>query len=126
MLRKALIVEDDTLLAKMYGTVFSSSYPGCQTLFAGNGVEALDALAAEKGDVDIIILDINMPKMDGLTFLKHRVREGYGHIPVIVISTEGKDADIRRALKAGAKAFIKKPWSPTQVKDLVDKLLQLV
>jgi two-component system, chemotaxis family, chemotaxis protein CheY len=124
MLRKALIVEDSMLLAKMYGAVFSF-YPDCKMLFATNGFEALDALAREKGDVDVIILDMNMPKMDGLTFLKRRQGAGYGGIPVIVITTEGKDADIRQALEAGAKAYIKKPWSPARFKDILDKLLQL-
>ena len=124
MLKKALVVEDSALLAKMYYSVFAF-YPDCTVLFAANGLEALDQLARERGQIDLIILDINMPKMDGLTFLKHRSQEGFGDIPVIVISTEGKDADIRRALEAGAKAFVKKPWSPLQVKEIIDKLLQL-
>ncbi len=121
MLKKVLIVEDSTLQAKMYRTVFAT-YPGCQQIFALNGLEAMDQLALEK-DVDLIILDVNMPKMNGLAFLETMLQDGYGHIPVIVISTEGKDDDIRRALELGAKAYVKKPWKPAQVKELVDQVL---
>ncbi len=121
MLNKVLIVEDSTLQAKMYRTVFGK-YSKCQLVFALNGLEAMDQLVLE-GEIDLIILDINMPKMNGLTFLETMRRDGYGHIPVIVISTEGKDDDIRRALDLGAKAYIKKPWKPAQVYELIDKVI---
>lgn len=123
MLKKVLIVEDSALQAKMYHAVFGN-YPGCQTILAGNGLEGMDKLSLES-DIDLIILDINMPKMNGLAFLEAMRRDGYGQIPVIVISTEGKDADIRRALEAGAKAYVKKPWKPEQIRDLIGKLIQV-
>ena len=121
MPKKVLIVEDSTLQAKMYRTVFGA-YPGCQQVFALNGLEAMDQLVLEK-DIDLIILDINMPKMNGLSFLEAMHQDGYGHIPVIVISTEGKDEDIRKAIELGAKAYIKKPWKPDQVKELINKIM---
>ena len=120
MLKKVLIVEDSTLQAKMYRTVFGK-YPECRLVFALNGLEAMDQLVLE-GEIDLIVLDINMPKMNGLTFLETMRRDGYGHIPVIVISTEGKDEDIRRAIDLGAKAYIKKPWTPTQIHELIGKV----
>ena len=121
MLKKVLIVEDSTLQAKMYRTVFRR-YPGCQLVFALNGLEAMDQLVLER-DINLIILDINLPKMNGLTFMGKMRRDGYGHIPVIVISTEGKDDDIRKAIELGAKAYVKKPWTPTQVHELINKLI---
>ena len=121
MLNKVLIVEDSTLQAKMYKTVFGK-YAGCKLIFALNGLEAMDQLVLEKS-IDLIILDINMPKMNGITFLGKMKQEGYGDIPVIVISTEGKDDDIRRALELGARAYIKKPWKPAQICELVDKVI---
>lgn len=120
MPNKVLIVEDSTLQAKMYRTVFGP-YPGCQTVFASNGLEALDQLVLEK-EIDLILLDINMPKMNGLAFLEAMRRDGFGHVPVIVISTEGKDEDIRRALELGAKAYVKKPWKPDQIRELIGKI----
>ena len=119
MPKKVLIVEDSTLQAKMYRMVFSS-YSGCELVFALNGLEAMNQLALEK-DIDLIISDINMPKMDGLSFLQAMSREGYD-IPVIVISTEDKDDDIRKALELGAKAYIKKPWKQDDIRDVISRI----
>lgn len=121
MLKKVMIVEDSSLQAKMYKTLFNT-YPGCQLVFAFNGLEAMDKLVLEK-DIDLIILDINMPKMNGLTFLERMHHDGYGLIPVIVISTEGKDDDIKKALESGAKAYVKKPWKPEHVRELIGKVV---
>jgi two-component system chemotaxis response regulator CheY len=121
MLKKVLIVEDSSLQAKMYRTVFSG-YKGCELVFALNGLEAMDKLALEN-DIDLIILDINMPKMNGLSFLESLKNNRQTDVPVLVISTEGKDEDIRRALDLGAKAYIKKPWRPDQVKEMVEKIV---
>ena len=120
MLKKVLIVEDSALQAKMYRMVFGS-YPNCELIYASNGLEAMNKLAIE-GDIDLVISDINMPKMDGISFLMSMRREGYNHIPVIIISTEDKDEDIRRALELGAKGYIKKPWKQDDVRDLINKI----
>jgi len=120
MLRKVLIVEDSTLQAKMYRMVFGS-YQNCELVFALNGLEAMNQLLLQK-DIDLIISDINMPKMDGITFLKTMASEGFSHIPVIVISTEDKDEDIRRALELGAKAYVKKPWKQDSVREIIDRI----
>ncbi|MBN2374672.1 response regulator [bacterium] len=123
MLRKVLIVEDSSLQAKMYRMVFGS-FPGCEQIFANNGLEALNKLAIEK-DIDLIISDINMPQMDGISFLKAMQDDGYGHIPVIVISTtQDDDHDIRKALELGAKGYLKKPWKPSSVVELINRIVQ--
>ena len=119
MLKKVLIVEDSALQAKMYRMVFGS-YSGCELIFAMNGLEAMNQLAFQN-DIDLIISDINMPRMDGLSFLQAMSREGYD-IPVIVISTEDKDDDIRRALELGAKAYIKKPWKQDDIREVISRL----
>ena len=120
MLKKVLIVEDSALQAKMYRMVFGS-YPGCELIYASNGIEAMNKLAIE-GNIDLIISDINIPKMDGISFLMAMRREGYNHIPVIVISTEDKDEDIRRALELGARGYIKKPWKQDDIRNLINKI----
>ena len=119
MLKKVLIVEDSALQAKMYKMVFGI-YPGCELVFAQDGLEALNQLAMEK-DIDLIISDINMPRMDGLSFLRAMNQEGY-EIPVIVISTEDKDNDIRKAIDLGAKAYIKKPWKQDDIREVISRL----
>ena len=119
MPKKVLIVEDSALQAKMYKMVFGT-YPGCELVFAQDGLEALNQLAMEK-DIDLIVSDINMPRMDGLSFLQAMKQEGY-QIPVIVISTEDKDDDIRRAIDLGAKAYIKKPWKQGDIREVISRL----
>lgn len=105
----------------MYHTIFWR-YQECKLIFASNGLEAMNQLVLQN-DIDLIISDINMPKMDGLVFLKTMSSEGYSHIPVIVISTEGKEDDIRRALELGARAYIKKPWAPKNVWEIIDRII---
>jgi two-component system chemotaxis response regulator CheY len=121
MIKKVLIVEDSQLQAKMYRVIFGK-FPGCKLVFATDGLDAIDKLALEN-DIELIILDINMPKMDGLSFLKKIKQEGYTKIPVIVISTEGQDNDIKLALQEGASAYVKKPWNPVHVLELINKVM---
>ena len=119
MFKKVLIVEDSALQTNMYKMVFGT-YEGCELVFAQNGLEALNQLSMEK-DIDLIISDINMPKMDGLAFLQSMRMEGYT-IPVIVVSTEDKDNDIRRAIELGARAYIKKPWKQDDILDVINRV----
>jgi two-component system chemotaxis response regulator CheY len=98
-----------------------------EVLQAGNGEEALQLLRAEstKGSVlNLIISDINMPVMDGLQFLEQRQKENLAQgVPVIMITTEGNEAFVRRAIAAGAMGYICKPFIPDQIKAKIQHLL---
>ena len=121
MLRKVLAVDDSALMLQLYGQ-FLSRYKDCQLITALNGVEALEKLAQEEG-IDLILLDINMPVMSGLEFLgQARKATAYKDIPVIIISTEGKEGDALRGLKMGAKAYVTKPFQPTALHELIAKV----
>jgi two-component system chemotaxis response regulator CheY len=77
-----------------------------------------------KEQFDAVILDINMPRMDGLEFLrKMRSDDTYTSIPVIMLTTEGQEQDKDRAMGLGATAYIVKPFKPTQLLNLVDQML---
>jgi len=118
--RTILIVEDSELLHRMYEVVFRSS--AAALLHAFNGREALERLA-QHPDVDLILLDINMPVMSGLQFLQHcQAERVFRDIPVIVISTEGKKDDTLRALQAGARGYVTKPFRPKDLHALIDRL----
>jgi two-component system chemotaxis response regulator CheY len=87
-----------------------------------NGLEALDKLAQEEG-IDLILLDINMPVMNGLEFLQRVQKEpAFQQIPVIIISTEGKEEDTIRGLKMGAKGYVKKPFQASELHGLIEKI----
>ena len=78
MLRKILAVDDSALIHQMY-KLFLSRYKNCKLVSAMNGLEALDKLGQEEG-IDLILLDINMPVMNGLEFLQRVQKENaYGH-----------------------------------------------
>ena len=115
---KILVVDDSKLIHKMYEVMLRPH----ALIYALNGREGLQKLG-EHSDIDIIILDINMPQIDGLEFLGHaKANPAFARIPVIIVSTEGKDDDILRGLNAGAAAYIKKPFQREQLLEVIDRM----
>ncbi len=117
--KKALVIDDSSLIHKM----FKLMLPRTELITAFNGLEALQRLG-ENADVELIFLDINMPAMNGLEFLaKVKADAALAAIPVIIISTEGKEQDTVRGLKGGAAAYIRKPFRNETVMDLIARVL---
>ena len=120
MQKKILSVDDSPSVRKL--VEFTLKSKGFQVASAVDGQEALESIAKEQ--FDAIILDINMPRMDGLEFLeKMKLDDARASIPVIVLTTEGLEADKDRAMELGATAYIVKPFKPTQLLSLVDEVL---
>jgi two-component system chemotaxis response regulator CheY len=116
--RKVLVVEDSRLIHKMYEVMLRP----CMLIAAHDGREGLARLA-ENTDVDVIILDINMPHMTGLEFLGQiKGNSVYADIPVIIVSTEGKEEDVARGLQAGAVAYLKKPFQREDLLKIIGRL----
>lgn len=123
MLKKILVVDDSSLIHQMYRLVMSRYK--CEIVDAMNGQEALDILSLQN-DVQLILLDINMPVMNGVQFLEKAAKTGLpSKIPIIVISTEGKEEDTLRGLRLGARGYLKKPFNPTDLYSLIEKILPL-
>jgi two-component system chemotaxis response regulator CheY len=117
-IRKVLVVEDSRLIHKMYEVMLRP----CMLIAAHDGREGLTRLA-ENSDVDVIILDINMPHMTGLEFLSQvKAKPEIAGIPVIIVSTEGKEEDVARGLKAGAVAYLKKPFQREDLLKIIGRL----
>ena len=116
--RKVLVVEDSKLMQKMY-EVMLRQYA---LVYASDGRQALERLR-EHEDVDLVLLDVNMPNMNGIEFLE-QVRAGGGRdgMSVIIISTEGRDDAAARGLEAGAAAYIKKPFHTEEILDVIARL----
>src|SRR5450830_1855989 len=109
VLKNILVVDDSQLIHSMYRLVLNR-YNGCKISDAMNGLEALDVLSKDN-DFDLILLDINMPIMNGIQFMEKIKKENiYQDIPIIVISTEGMEEDTLRALKLGAWGYVVKPF----------------
>ena len=89
-----------------------------EVIEAANGAEALAAVQNHK--LDLILCDINMPVMDGLEFVKQlSAVESAKGVPVVMITTEGSEGHVVQALSAGARGYIRKPFTPDQVKEHV-------
>jgi two-component system chemotaxis response regulator CheY len=117
-----IMIVDDSSVMHAYHRQTLSPLPGCRLSFARHGQEALAKIEAE-GPPDVIVLDVNMPVMDGLEFLRRLRALPIPRAAVIIVSTEGKDDDLRRGLEAGADGYVRKPFKPTELQDLVRKLL---
>ena len=122
MLKKILVVDDSALIHQMYRLVMNRY--NCTIHDAMNGQEALDILATQQ-DVELILLDINMPVMNGVQFMEKANPLGIvKKIPVIIISTEGKEEDTIRGLKLGARGYLKKPFHPAELHELIEKIFK--
>ena len=120
MSKKMLTVDDSPSVRKL--VKFTLKAKGIQVSSAGDGEEALDLIKQE--DFDAIILDINMPRMNGLEFLKYiKENDQYASIPVIMLTTEGQDEDKDKAVALGATAYMVKPFKPTQLLTLIEKIV---
>ncbi|MGD2114709.1 MAG: response regulator [Acidobacteriota bacterium] len=114
---KILVVDDSKLMHKMF-EVMLRQYP---RVSASDGQEALDRLE-ENDDVDLVLLDINMPNMNGIEFLEQVRSNGrLDELTVIIISTEGTEEDTARGLEAGATAYIKKPFRTDELLEVISK-----
>ncbi|MEW6364624.1 MAG: response regulator [Acidobacteriota bacterium] len=122
--RKIMIVDDSEILHRMLEIVFMKYRRGGTALVhCSDGKEALDKLAHNL-DTDLVLLDINMPVMSGLEFLqRYNEEEVFRGIPVIIITTEGREQDTIRGLQAGASAYVTKPFQPAELIQIVERVL---
>jgi two-component system, chemotaxis family, chemotaxis protein CheY len=120
---KVLIVDDSAVMRKIVERALrQAGLELNEVLEASNGAEALAEV--QKGSLDIILSDINMPVMDGLEFLRNLATLDAGKgVPVVMITTEGSEARVVEALSVGAKGYIRKPFTPEQVKERVAPLI---
>jgi two-component system chemotaxis response regulator CheY len=122
-------VDDSTVMRKVIERALrQAGLELTEVLQASNGEEALLMLResqASSTPLSLILSDINMPVMDGLQFLEARKRENLAQgVPVVMITTEGNDTYVLRAIAAGAQGYICKPFTAEQVKVRVLPLLR--
>jgi len=118
---KVLIVDDSSVMRKMVSRgLRQAGLKVDETLEAGNGVEALKILKEQK--VDLIMLDWNMPVMNGLDFIKV-ARQAKLKTPIVMLTTEGGDEQIAQAMAAGATGYLTKPFTPEKLKSKLDIVL---
>ena len=120
---RTLIVDDSSVMRKIVERALrQAGLDGLVVHEAGSGVEGLEVL--KTATVDLILSDINMPAMDGIEFLRQiRAQDLAVGIPVVMITTESSEEHVKQAIEAGAKGYIRKPFTAEQVKERVLPLL---
>jgi CheY-like chemotaxis protein len=120
---KLLVVEDSPLLRKMFGLAFPHQLNDLKP--AANGREAMDLLESTAEPFDAVLLDLRMPDMDGVAFLRaFRRQPVHGRTPVIVTTAEPDDSELMaQARTLGVAAVVKKPWSPQSLRAVVQKVI---
>lgn len=115
-----LVIDDSKLHHQMYRLIFSrGALSGSTVYFATNGREGYSLLAAHP-ELTLVLLDLNMPEMNGLEVLERRRAENlHLHIPIVLVTTEGTAEDEARGRSAGAWDYLRKPFQPTDVEQLV-------
>jgi two-component system chemotaxis response regulator CheY len=118
-----LIVDDSSAIRKILARVLHQTELPVNTIHeAGDGVQALKLLESIK--VDLILLDVNMPDMNGLELLsKLKSDVGLKIIPVVMVTSEGGEASVLEAVKLGAAGYVRKPFTADQIKE---KLMALI
>ena len=119
MAKTIMIVDDSASMRQVVGIALKGA--GYAVLEGRDGVDALSKLTGQK--VNLIISDVNMPNMDGISFLKAvKQLPNYKFTPIIMLTTESAEEKKREGQAAGAKAWVVKPFKPEQLLGAVQKL----
>lgn len=121
MPKTIMIVDDSATMRQMVN--FTLKEDGHEVLEGADGVDALTKLNALSSKVDMIITDLNMPNMDGITLIKAlRAHPKYKFAPIVMLTTESQEDKKKEGQAAGATGWIVKPFTPAQLLAVVKKL----
>jgi two-component system chemotaxis response regulator CheY len=121
MAKSFLIVDDSASMRQLVS--FTLRDAGFEVVAAENGKEALDKLVTAK--VDMVITDLNMPEMDGITLIRElRSLPALKFVPIIMLTTEAQEAKKQEGRAAGASGWIVKPFSPERLLEVVRKFVR--
>ena len=118
---KILLIDDSRTMRNIQKNVLKA-LGEYECTEAGDGVEGLSALAAAPSSFDLILVDWNMPNLDGFSFVK-RMREKDKTTPVIMVTTEAERSRIIDAIKAGVSNYVIKPFTPDSLMERVRQTL---
>jgi len=120
MAKTIMIVDDSASLRQVVGIALKGA--GYDVLEGCDGKDALGKLTGQK--VHLVICDVNMPNMDGISFVKAlKQNPTYKFTPVIMLTTESQEAKKQEGQAAGARAWVVKPFKPEQMLGAVEKLV---
>ncbi|MEN6326878.1 MAG: response regulator [Syntrophomonas sp.] len=119
---KILIIDDSEMIRNFHCYILKTA--GFEVITAIDGADALEKIYGSDQDIHLIVTDINMPNMDGYTFIERlREDEQYEDLPIIIVSTEDELKDMERGYQAGANIYIVKPTEPDVLVENIRMLL---
>lgn len=119
---KILFVEDSNLMRR--SMVKMANDNGFKTLEAENGAEALVRIRKYGTAIDLVVMDWNMPIMDGIEVLeKIKADDAYAGIPVLMATADGVQEDVIKAIQAGAAGYLVKPFTPEKLIEKISEIL---
>ena len=122
MAKHILVVDDSKTVRNLVAFILKKE--GFKVTTAENGLDGLEKLYSAPEKIDLIISDVNMPKMDGFTYIKTvREQEAYRDTPIVVLSTEGQEKDIQEGMNLGANLYLVKPAQPEKLLKNIKMLL---
>jgi len=122
-MQRVIMVADDSSTVRKFVS-FSLKMKNFKVLTAEDGMDALEKMSLAK--VDLLIVDLNMPNMDGYELIRTvRQSEDYQDLPIIILSSERSEEAIRKGKEAGANAYLVKPFDSKKVLYQVSKFLDL-
>ena len=120
--KQVVLIADDSSTVRKFVS-FSLSAQNLDVITAVDGMDALEKIS-QTPKLDLIIVDLNMPNMDGFEFIQNiRGSEVYRSVPIIILSSERGEQSKQRGLDIGANAYIEKPFDATKIRELVRKYL---
>jgi len=121
---KVLLIDDDTIEAMKLSRTIATLKMDHQIIEAKNGEQALKILDHKDRLPDVVLLDLNMPKMNGIEFLsKVKDRDSLSHIPTIILTTSSNNKDLLQCYKLGIAGYILKPLKYSDYVDKIKKVL---
>ena len=123
---KTILIVDDsaTLRASVKFVLSDAGFNVVQTKDGLDGLSKLEEMGSERVKVDMIITDINMPNMDGISFIREVKKGDYKFVPILVLTTESENAKKMEGKKAGASGWLVKPFKPEQLLWVVKKFVR--
>lgn len=119
-MKKILIADDEALIRRLVCDFLHKN--GYETVEAENGAQALKLFSSERGEIDLAVLDIMMPEMDGWEVCR-RIRET-SNVPIIFLTARSQEFDELSGFEAGCDDFVTKPFSPTVLVKRIEALLK--
>ncbi len=118
---KKILIADDSQTMRIYIKLFIKKLSGVGVAEASDGVDAIEKIRSEQ--FDLIITDINMPRMDGLQLI--RSIRGMGlDVPIIILTTRGEENDVEKGLSLGANDYVVKPITGHRLTTTIESFLR--